>query len=134
VKTPEPPKEARGGRIVMIDDNKHFTALDLARYNLAQMKMQSALQSVGLKEYEIKNTNLEWGRLVQEFEKKMGHLTKEREQLSSFVKAEEKDLLELQSELGDAYDIVFDQSLAYDDKTGKIVVLEQKTDPAVPKE
>jgi hypothetical protein len=124
-----PTAPVRGTRIVWDGDTKHFNALDLARYNLAQMRYQSALQSVGLKEYELKNAQLEWEKLVREFEKRMGHLTKDREQLASFVDAEKKALLELQVELEEAYDITFDHSLAYDDRTGKIVIFEKSTEP-----
>jgi hypothetical protein len=119
----EESSSSSSSRCVMVNGLKHFNALDLARYNLAQNKIQNSLKEVGFKELEIRNMQLEFEKLQMTYEKKVQQLIKERENLHVLALKEQGDLKKLQEELAEAYDINFSKPISYDDETGRITLL-----------
>ena len=97
---------------VIVDGFKHLAPFDLVRYELAQMKIVAALQSIGLKKAES-------DQIRRDFEVRMHDVQHDVTVLQSELKSLETTLKALQEELAQLYNLDFSQ-VTYDDVSGRI--------------
>lgn len=101
---------------VHVDGNLHFSKTDLLIYENAQLELQTLLQQVALKRNEA-------DRIKREAEEKIRQLNVEVTTLSSLSKGKQERLEQLHEEVRQVYK-VDPQKMAYDDKTGKITIID----------
>lgn len=99
---------ALGKGPIWVDDSMYFSPFDLARYNLAEMRVIHANNELHLKQMEME-------KAVQRFNKMM-------EQLKHAEAQRKAELVQLRSELEVLYPISFnDPKLTFDADTGRLM-------------
>jgi hypothetical protein len=100
---------------IYIDGVKAFSPLDLAKYELAQNKVQLTQQDMLLKQHEL-------NQLKYNFEKAVGVLQMQAAETKAQQLEAERALAAIRAEVANVYE-VDPEFMAYDDQTGRIRVL-----------
>lgn len=97
------------------DGVKHFSPHDLLKYDLAQSKVQLAVQATQLKVAEIEQLKVNFERAVGILRQQMAELTVQQRQSEGALRT-------LQGQIEQAYDIKLNE-VTYDDVSGRIRML-----------
>jgi hypothetical protein len=111
-----------------IDGDTYFSPYDLARYELAQIKVENSYMAIALKRAATEKAKYEYEAALlkakEVYEANLRQNNEEVAQLLGISKNLENLLRTLQAELAASYKINLSK-ISYDDQTGKITVLEE---------